>query len=580
MIRNSIILILVVFSCIGSVLSQVDHLKGMTFIEGGDFIMNLNVIPTLDEKVDTTYLYYSNLDKKSISNFYLSKHEVTNGEYWEFIHWVQDSMARKELFLISDSIHKTKWGNYVNYKTYNVDAAGRYFVLNWNTPVNISYYSNGIDFEVLENSQLISSKHSLNELMYCYEYKNEESGELIHDIIEIYPNTSKWEEEFPYGPGDIKNYFSAEWYKNFPVVGVSWIQANAYCHWRTCQFRKNYDNLSRKQKKYFSSSSSFRLPSETEWENSTIDFEEQNHWHIEYEKKDGKYQTNFGPIYLKSDIQIKSYMDDGADITSSVGSYLPNKQGIYDLFGNVSEWTSDAISSEDCEYKILEKRLPVNSDNKLINITNPYSKETILVVKESDEHLNILKLRLKYYEINPKDSKEEMMKKYLAFHSIDSNYYDSVILVNNRQSTITITDVYGNKSADFHFRDILGFKGSKQIIYDNYGGFFDRFSYYDSLKLESKIIKYKHDNAVLSRASNYQSHLYQLKNRIVKGGSWADQPHYLYRGARLVYNEAESSCKVGFRIAMDAPANTEFLNFKDKKRLKKLQKLKTKNNLY
>ena len=67
---------------------------------------------------------------------------------------------------------------------------------------------------------------------------------------------------------------------------------------------------------------------------------------------------------------------------------------------------------------------------------------------------------------------------------------------------------------------------------------------------------------------------YITKNRIVKGGSWADQAHYLISGSREIYNEAESSCKVGFRVAMDAPEKIDFLNFKDKKRLRKLRKLR------
>jgi hypothetical protein len=81
----------------------------------------------------------------------------------------------------------------------------------------------------------------------------------------------------------------------------------------------------------------------------------------------------------------------------------------------------------------------------------------------------------------------------------------------------------------------------------------------------------KHDYAVINRATNYQSREYITKNRIVKGGSWADQAHYLISGSREIYNEAESSCKVGFRVAMDAPENSDFLNHKDKKRIKKLR---------
>jgi hypothetical protein len=88
----------------------------------------------------------------------------------------------------------------------------------------------------------------------------------------------------------------------------------------------------------------------------------------------------------------------------------------------------------------------------------------------------------------------------------------------------------------------------------------------------SRIRAFKHDITVIERATNYLSSNYITKNRVVKGGSWADQPHYLVSGSREIYNEAESSSKVGFRVAMDAPQTIDFLSMKDKKRLKKLRK--------
>jgi formylglycine-generating enzyme required for sulfatase activity len=75
---------------------------------------------------------------------------------------------------------------------------------------------------------------------------------------------------------------------------------------------------------------------------------------------------------------------------------------------------------------------------------------------------------------------------------------------------------------------------------------------------------------VFKRASDFNSlGYYKTNNRVVKGGSWADSPQYLITGSREVYNETESSCKVGFRIAMNAPSNLDFLSFREKKRLKK-----------
>ena len=42
------------------------------------------------------------------------------------------------------------------------------------------------------------------------------------------------------------------------------------------------------------------------------------------------------------------------------------------------------------------------------------------------------------------------------------------------------------------------------------------------------------------------------KCRIVQGGSWVNQPHYLNATCKEVYHESEASCKIGFRVIMEA----------------------------
>jgi formylglycine-generating enzyme required for sulfatase activity len=81
------------------------------------------------------------------------------------------------------------------------------------------------------------------------------------EAIEIYPDTMVWIRDFTYSYNEpmTRQYFSHPAFDNYPVVGVRWEQANAFCHWRT-EMLESY--LKTKKKTMIDP---FRLPSEHEW---------------------------------------------------------------------------------------------------------------------------------------------------------------------------------------------------------------------------------------------------------------------------------------------------------------------------
>ena len=149
-------------------------------------------------------------------------------------------------------------------------------------------------------------------------------------IVNIYPDTTCWVNDFPNADNEMymRNYFSNAAYNDYPVVGVTWEQANAFCAWRTEYLLKGLGPAARFVQRY-------RLPTEAEWEYAARG---KNQNEFPWENEDvasgkGCFFANFKP-------DDGNYTKDGNLITSKVGIYSANSNGLFDMAGNVAEWTS------------------------------------------------------------------------------------------------------------------------------------------------------------------------------------------------------------------------------------------------
>ena len=155
-------------------------------------------------------------------------------------------------------------------------------------------------------------------------------------IVNVYPDTTAWINDFDnaYNEPYVRMYFSHAGYNDYPVVGVSWEQASAYANWRTDFLRRSLGREGVYVEPY-------RLPTEAEWEYAARAGKSGNMYpwdgDLPLTEEQGCFYANFKP-------QEGNFVQDGQLITSKVGTYSPNAFGLYDMAGNVSEWTSTAYS--------------------------------------------------------------------------------------------------------------------------------------------------------------------------------------------------------------------------------------------
>jgi formylglycine-generating enzyme len=296
--------------------------------------------------LDVPYAQTSQSKTVSVQAFYMDDTEITNNEYRQFVYWVRDSIARRllgdedeETYLITTDQYGEdidppliNWGAKLRWDKPEVREATAEMFL----PENERFYrrreidTRKLDYEYYWIDLREAAKRSNRE-----QGKTDRSVFIKKDIINVYPDTLAWIHDFTYSFNEpmTNMYFWHPAYDDYPVVGVNWKQARAFCIWRTHYFNN-----------YLSSVGStfvqdFRLPTESEWEYASrggLDLSPYP-WGGPYIRNSrGCFLGNFKPLR-------GNYIDDGGFHTVKVTSYSPNDYGLYCMAGNVAEWTNNAF---------------------------------------------------------------------------------------------------------------------------------------------------------------------------------------------------------------------------------------------
>lgn len=139
---------------------------------------------------------------------------------------------------------------------------------------------------------------------------------------------------------------------NYPVYGVSWIEALTFCNEKSIKEglepvytitdappREEDEELDRPMTlaSWDLSKNGYRLPSEAEWE---------------YAAKGGKKSKGYKYSGSNSVDEVAQYQDNNGKSSAEVGSKAPNELGIYDMSGNVNEWCYDEDKYNDAGYRV------------------------------------------------------------------------------------------------------------------------------------------------------------------------------------------------------------------------------------
>lgn len=346
---------------------------GMTLVPGGAYVMGSS-----DDDLAST----KNAPPKTVTvrSFYMDETEITNSEYRQFVNWVRDSVIKMRLAILAEETGQTPGSGgigefaFIDANSENMTPYEKYMYDNyysladgyegrklnpkakliWDTKkYPDEYYTEVMDSMYIPVDESYNGRRPLdvNKLVFKYQQMDIEKAArargnrkdfIKEKEVKVYPDTTVWIRDFDYSYNEPmhNDYFWHEAYSEYPVVGVTWEQAKAFCEWRTL-FKNSYQKSKGKDLV-----NAFRLPIESEWEFAARGGLEGGTY-----PWGGPYTTDARACFMANFKPKRGdYAADKALYTVEAKSYEPNGYNLFNMAGNVAEWTNTAYDPNSYEY--------------------------------------------------------------------------------------------------------------------------------------------------------------------------------------------------------------------------------------